>query len=687
VPMARAYPPKHRPISIGMNAASLELVQSPKTYQVVALCFGTLALTLTRTSAATPALEEYRTFRSVSIDLQGRMPTRAEIAELETPGFNLEAWIDARLTRPAYAERIRRTYMDLLRLEVGPAVFFRQPSNVLRRVRVKDPQGIQTYVYFRTGQRRARVETDGEFCLAEAESGLHVPTIQEAQGIATNTDVAVWNKYTRLVTNPWWNSDAPGFALAQTMRTGANGSASTSIRVCAEEAQVDDEAPVTLSPFVGACDPLAPPNGRRTCPLTDRHLQARYRAQLRTQPNAAPISVKCDTQTGFTSSHECGCGPDLRRCLPNAGPRIEDATFRFPARSPLGTGLPLAEVDQTPSAWARAHWGEEFSHFMDDIVLGDRNFKEVLSGKQTVINGPLAQFYRDVAAGQCCNGLRFGQLAPTPLFAPSAVPATLKPHQAETWVRVNHRGPLASGFLTMPIFLTKYSSRRARASVLWNAFACKHFTAPKVSLKPSEEPDLAKREGCNACHATLEPLSAYFTRFTEAGWTYLEPELFPARASKAFFDANAELKGAKCIQNFRATGGKPATISNSACSFFYDPAFTFANTDSSGQVQSGESYLRGAYASPENADSGAAGLASYLTESPEFGSCVVDNIASSFLGRPLDEEDAALKASLTGAFTTSGFRMRALVRALLLSPTYRNANNLNSKKWREEGAP
>src|SRR5262245_48745345 len=68
---------------------------------------------------AARSLAEYRYFRTLSIDLQGRMPTRAEIAEFEKPTFSADKWIDDRLKEPAYAERVRRIYMDLMRMEIG----------------------------------------------------------------------------------------------------------------------------------------------------------------------------------------------------------------------------------------------------------------------------------------------------------------------------------------------------------------------------------------------------------------------------------------------------------------------------------------------------------------------------------------------------------------------------------------
>jgi hypothetical protein len=116
---------------------------------------------------------------------------------------------------------------------------------------------------------------------------------------------------------------------------------------------------------------------------------------------------------------------------------------------------------------------------------------------------------------------------------------------------------------------------------------------------------------------------------------------------------------------------------STSCRTYYDPAFSDATA--------GE--LRGAHASPANAAAGPAGLAAVLTGSPEFASCAVENVASSFLGRPLGVDDEALKQQLTAGFKDGGFRMKKLVAALVKSRAYREANNLNSDAWRASEAP
>src|SRR5438128_1565382 len=101
------------------------------------------------------ALPEYRYFRSLSLDLLGRPPSRAELAAFARPGFELDAWLDAQLKGPAYTERIRRIYADLLRLDLPEGANpFRPPSIMLRQTTIMDPDGKTIDLYFRENQRR-----------------------------------------------------------------------------------------------------------------------------------------------------------------------------------------------------------------------------------------------------------------------------------------------------------------------------------------------------------------------------------------------------------------------------------------------------------------------------------------------------------------------------------------------------
>jgi hypothetical protein len=203
------------------------------------------------------------------------------------------------------------------------------------------------------------------------------------------------------------------------------------------------------------------------------------------------------------------------------------------------------------------------------------------------------------------------------------------------------------------MFLEKYASARARGAVLYNAFLCKSFLADnKTELTPSTEPNLMIRPGCSTCHATLEPLAAYFARVEPGSFVYLPAANFPTRNPSCKKDRNGKLNG--------------------QCNALYDVAFA----DDKGAT------LRSAYGSPAHADATPAGAGEEITKSPEFAACAVERVTSSFLGRPTTADDAPLLRALDDEFIKSGYRMRALVRALVHSAAYRNSNDMSSSEWR-----
>ena len=617
-----------------------------------------------------PTLDDYRRYRALSIDLLGRAPTRGELEAFEQPRFDLDAWIDAHLEGPAYVERLERIYLDLLRLEVGPAFQFAPAATTLRRQTLTGPDKKPIYVYYRHNQRRVRPETDGEFCLSAAETGLTFPNNQPPKGTAIPVKQKALDAATVLV-RPWWlyqdyrepspqkrygrdwSGDDVGYTLIKEMIFEPDGVTPTAeIRVCKEEAQIADVGHLYLSGRAAPvpADKGAPnPFGRvRPLPVDDGYTKQ--------HPGEA---VSCRSALGAGTTVDCGCGIGLEHCLPGDGFGNEPRAFALPTHAALGLGGPTASAPQSTSYWTKFWWSQEAQRFMAYVFGEDRDFRELLTGRYTFVNGPLAEFYRSGAPSSCCGREKAFKMAeePDPLFDPRAVPADLRPADAGRWERVADRGPHAAGLLTMPVFLAKYASRRARGAALYQAFLCKSFVATDhAELLPSREPDLMIREGCSTCHATLEPLAAWFSRVEEAGWVFLPRQQFP-------------VENAVCKKN--AQGKAPGF-----CDFFYDAAFSDGHAGK----------LRGAYASPEHAESGPAGAAADLAARPELASCAVERVASSFLGRPLGDEDAALVASLGRTFVGGGYRLRPLVGALVRSPAYLRANN-DSAQVRRGGAP
>ena len=596
--------------------------------------------------AATPSradkdLTDYRYFRALAIDLAGRMPSRAEVDAFAKPGFDLDGWIETHLDGPAYAERVRRVYMDLLRLEIGPSFQFLPPPIMLRRETIVGPDKKDIYVYYRRGQRRRDANTDGEFCLTEADTGLVLQKNGPPTGTAKPVSQAALDRST-VVVKPWWlYADAsaeapadrygdgwgqrfPGYMPVPALLTEPDGkTATTEVRVCREETQTAEYGMV----FASGQKPGPPPPGVKHVRPADSGFVKSHAGRL----------VSCLSSTGFQISVECGCGPALERCLPSTSSQNDPPAFVLPTHTPLGADLPFELGPQPISSWSRFWWGQEAVRFLDDVFLQDRDFREILTGRATLVNGPLAQFYRFIAPATCCGpGQELDYTSPEPLFDPSRIPPLL-PEDTATWVRVPDRGPHASGLLTMPVFLTKYGSRRARAHVVYSAFLCKDFVAENLKLEPSTEPNLMVRPGCSTCHATLEPMAAYFTRVAESDWTWLPPAVYP-------------------LSHPRCDAKNPPGF----CKTAYDPAFK---------------ELRAAYASPAHAERGPAGLAEDVVAAPEFPSCVARQVAQSFLGRQLTTDDDALLRDLAATFVRSSFRMRALVRELVKSDAYRLAND------------
>ncbi len=133
---------------------------------------GLIASTVFADTKPTRSLDAYKHFRIASIDLVGRMPTRDEIGAFERGDFDFDKWIEARLKGPAYAERLTRIWMDLLRLE--PNVNFSSAPAQLYRHEISVTGEKNVFIYYRRDQRRKDPAIDGDFCFAPAEIGLVV---------------------------------------------------------------------------------------------------------------------------------------------------------------------------------------------------------------------------------------------------------------------------------------------------------------------------------------------------------------------------------------------------------------------------------------------------------------------------------------------------------------------------------
>ena len=542
--------------------------------------------------------------------------------------------------------------MDLLRLEVGPAFQFTPPATTLHRQTILGPDQKPIWIYYRQNQRRQRVETDGEFCLSQAETGQLFPNNQPPRGTAIAVKQKALDAATVMV-RPWWiyrdyrapspkqrygldwGSEASGYSLIKEMVFEPDGAnPTTEVRVCREEAGAADVGHIYASgrggpppakgppgkkgaPGKGAAKPapviVARPAGpmrglAKTPPLQDR---------LRPPPNDTPYAaqhkgqeVPCRGNVAETMSVDCGCGVGLEHCLPGDGFAQVRGRSRSPRTSRSGSTLPFAAGPQNASSWNKLWWSQEVRHFFGKVFGADRDFREVLTGAGRRSTGrwrsSTAPARRRVLRARArLQDVRRARAA----LQPGRRPRRSAAHGHRHVGRRRRSRAARGGLVTMPAFLAKYASRRARAAAVYNVFLCKSFTAENhLDLQPSTEPNLMVREGCSTCHATLEPLAAYFSRVEETSWVFLPPPQFPVQNAVCKKNAQGKMPGF-CESLRRRVRGR----------------------------QGGK--LRGAYAAPEHAERGPAGLAADVAAQPEFASCAVERVTSSFLGRPLRDDD------------------------------------------------
>lgn len=322
--------------------------------------------------------------------------------------------------------------------------------------------------------------------------------------------------------------------------------------------------------------------------------------------------LDCTRQVGGA----CGCGDNLRWCQ-SAGDRTEQAVT--------------------------AAFAEQMFRLIDDVVRSDRPYTDVLLAKDAEVNGPLSHYFRyQTGAG--------GSLILGVANQNYAVPAIDWPAQT-AWTRVE-RGHRHAGLLTLPGYLLKFQSDRGRANRFYNAFLCQAFQAPPGGLPAAsdecnKEPDLTQRCGCMYCHVTVEPAAAFWGRWSEAGIIPMEETLFPTM-------------NPRCAD--------PRTSNNNTCNLFYlTKAATEKEKPFLGMLKP---YVFADAARTANIDVGPEGLARQAIDSGQLAACTTRKIWSRLMGRAADEGDQAALEALATAFSQGGYKLRALVRAIVTRPEY-----------------
>lgn len=342
------------------------------------------------------------------------------------------------------------------------------------------------------------------------------------------------------------------------------------------------------------------------------------------EARVSPWGTECDTYDSRYDPY-CGCGPNLAWC----------------DTSELGHN-----GDNPNPPVASAIVGDVEQRIFHNIAE-DRSYLELLTGRTMYVNGPLAHFYRYQT--RVPAHIRFNEVPVDPELLPD-----LAFEEEDTWVPVE-LGPEQSGIFTSTFYLMKYQTRRARANRFYDGFLCQPFQPPAGGLEGLDDPDasldLTQREGCDYCHAILEPAGAHWGRWGEYGAGYLDPEAFPPYDEDCSWCAT---EGASC---------------SAECSHYYvtDPL--------SSEEDPWVGYLH-AYEFTEERHT------VNIEEGPELAvysgvvdgrlpRCTAQRAAEWLLGREIREEEEPWLEQLSRDFVATDYRYDALVRAIVTSERYR----------------
>lgn len=347
-----------------------------------------------------------------------------------------------------------------------------------------------------------------------------------------------------------------------------------------------------------------------------------YEAQTRTE--SVTRRSTCRNRTFVDSS--CGCGPEGAWCAPFTGEALR----------------PSRTVSQIVRAL-----NQEPLELIASVVARDEDYATIFTTRRGMANGVLAYMNRHQVE-------QMGELDFTASAPPESLPDI--PREDAAWHEYV-RSPQHSGVLTTPVYLARFPTLRARINRFRTTFLCRPFTPSSDPPQPPEhncnaEANLARRCGCQYCHATIEPLGAAWGRWAERSTRFLDPARFPA-----FDPACAACTGSGCPERCRLYVTTPL------------------DGDSVRFLGTFVPYL---YRSPEEIrriEDGPRSLVTDALVSQELQSCTVRTTWARLLNRPMSEsEQARVLPALVREFEANGRSYRALIRAIVTSPVYRRVD-------------
>lgn len=316
----------------------------------------------------------------------------------------------------------------------------------------------------------------------------------------------------------------------------------------------------------------------------------------------------------------CGCGPNMIWC---------------------GTGTTRVSILESMN--------QQIEMLIRDMITESRSYLSLFDSQELYVNGPIAHYWRhQVNLPNTINN------APTPIDL-TEVPQ-MRFDDDESWVKIN-AGPQHAGVLTMPAYLLRFQTNRARANQFYTKFLCQPFQPPPNGIQADEDsakdqPDLQERDGCKYCHALLEPAASYWGRWPERGAGYLSPETYPS------FSESCQ----ECAETGRNCSDQ--------CSRYYVRNLT----DDAMRPWAGylNSYLWRAEKHEHHIEQGPKLLAVSAVADGRLTACMARRTAENLFGRALTaREDAELVPELAQHFARTDYSYPELVRAIVTSPAYR----------------
>ena len=348
-----------------------------------------------------------------------------------------------------------------------------------------------------------------------------------------------------------------------------------------------------------------------------------YEAQERT--NSVYTGAMCTPAARIDAS--CGCGPNGVYCTPSQG-RLSTLATRAERR-------------------IRQALNDEPLRIVASVIARDEDYYNAYTTRRSFITGPLSTLFRE-------QSTRMSGLAITPPANPAMLPRV--PYEDESWHEYV-RGSEHAGVLTTAAFLGRFPTWRARIDRFRTALLCRPFEPPATGLPAPDdacnrEPNLAQRCGCQHCHSSIEPLSAYWGRWAERSSVFLDPTNFPS------FDPNC----AQC-----ANTGQNCTA---RCRSFY--VTSVADADGSRYAGTLFSALYRSRDEMSRMEQGPGALVSQAVSTGEIQACTTNTLWRRLVGRPMnDEESRRVLPELVRTFEASQHNYRALVRAIVTAPAYR----------------